>query len=86
MVPCCCATQPLSTSGLSRCAAQGCAVVLVLGHPEYYPRFGFSAEVGRRIHSEYSSLGDAWMALELAPGALGEVTGSVEYPLPFRES
>src|SRR5215204_5594172 len=30
-------------AGLRACAGQGHRIVVVLGHPEYYPRFGFSA-------------------------------------------
>ena len=67
--------------GLEVCRERGHAIVLVVGHPDYYPRFGFSAELARRLSSPFS--GDAFMALELRPGALEGVTGTVQYPEAF---
>jgi putative acetyltransferase len=56
--------------GLAVCRERGLAAVVVVGHPIYYPRFGFSAELARAVRSRYSGAGEAWMALELTPGAL----------------
>ena len=67
--------------GLEACAEHGHAIVIVLGHPEFYPRFGFSADLARPLRSPFS--GDAFMALELVPGALDGVVGEVCYPPPF---
>ncbi len=69
--------------GLALCAEEGHRAVLVVGHPKYYPRFGFLHEPASRLESPYQ--GDAFMALELAPGALLGVTGTVRYPPPFSE-
>ena len=55
--------------------------VIVLGHPAYYPRFGFSADLARRLAVPFS--GEAFMALELVPGALDGSRGSVSYPAAF---
>ena len=55
--------------------------VIVLGHSAYYPRFGFSAELARRLAAPFS--GEAFMALELVPGALDGSMGSVSYPAAF---
>jgi putative acetyltransferase len=55
--------------------------VFVLGHPDYYPRFGFSAELARPFKAPFS--GDAFMALELVPGALQDENGLVTYPPAF---
>ena len=71
----------LVRAGLELCRAKGMKVVLVLGHPGYYPRFGFSVALGRRVKSPYS--GDSWMALELEPSALNGIEGSVQYPAAF---
>jgi putative acetyltransferase len=54
---------------------------IVLGHPGYYPRFGFSAELARRLEAPFS--GEAFMALELVPGALAGKNGRVVYPPAF---
>ena len=67
--------------GLRTCAEAGHRIVVVLGHPEFYPRFGFSAMMAGRLRSPYS--GPAFMALELVPGALEGVDGEVRYPPPF---
>ena len=55
--------------------------MIVLGHPHYYPRFGFRAELARPLASPYA--GDSFMALELVDDALAGVTGDVCYPPPF---
>jgi len=57
-------------------------VVMVLGHPDFYPRFGFLAELSRPLESPFGG-GEAWMALELVPGALEGVEGRVEFSQPF---
>ena len=74
----------LVLAGLEACRAKGDKIVVVLGHPEFYPRFGFSAELARPLESPFGG-GDAWMALELAPGALEGVEGRVEFSPPFSE-
>lgn len=71
----------LIREGLQLGANQGHRIVLVLGHPGYYPRFGFSAELARPLKSPYA--GDSFMALELVPDALEGVTGEVRYAPPF---
>lgn len=55
--------------------------VVVLGHPDYYPRFGFSAELASGLDSPFG--GDSFMALELVPGALDGEDGLVVYPSAF---
>jgi putative acetyltransferase len=67
--------------GLDACAEQGHTIVIVLGHPWFYPRFGFSAALAGPLRSPFS--GDAFMAAELVPGALAGVVGEVRYPPPF---
>ena len=71
----------LVKAGLEVCRAKGKKAVLVLGHASYYPRLGFSAELGKRVKSPYA--GDSWMALELEPKALEGISGSVQFPVAF---
>jgi putative acetyltransferase len=71
--------------GLEVCKEQGHQIVVVLGHPSYYQRFGFSSKMAARLASPYSGR-ESFMALELVPGALGGVTGRVAYPLPFEQA
>lgn len=75
----------LVRAGLDQCRKEFLPAVIVVGHPDYYPRFGFSAELARNLKSPYSRSGDAWMALELAPGVLKGVSGTVHYPEAFSQ-
>jgi putative acetyltransferase len=59
----------------------GARAIVVLGHPAYYPRFGFSADLAAKLAAPFS--GPAFMALELVPGALTGASGSVVYPPAF---
>jgi putative acetyltransferase len=70
----------LIEAGNARCADLGLAAILVLGHPGYYPRFGFSAAQAESLEAPFS--GPAFMALELAPGALRD-GGRVRYAAAF---
>jgi putative acetyltransferase len=69
--------------GLEACRQLGHRIVIVLGHPKYYPRFGFSTELAKDLGCPYGEVGEAWMALELQPGALTDVRGVVRYPPAF---
>ncbi|MEY4880042.1 MAG: hypothetical protein RJB62_1511 [Pseudomonadota bacterium] len=55
--------------------------VIVVGHEDYYPRFGFSSELARKLASPFQT--DAFMALELKEGALEGEKGRVIYPPAF---
>jgi putative acetyltransferase len=68
--------------GLEVCKEQGHRIVVVLGHPHFYQRFGFSSKVPAQLESPYSGR-ESFMAVELVPGALDGVTGRVQYPPPF---
>jgi putative acetyltransferase len=72
----------LVKEGLRRCTEDGHKIVIVLGHADYYPRFGFSARLAEPLASPFGG-GPSWMALDLVPGALNGVAGRVEYPPPF---
>jgi putative acetyltransferase len=71
----------LVQEGLRAVRAWGIEAVIVLGHPTFYPRFGFSADLARRLAAPFSD--EAFMALELVPGALDGSRGSVSYPAAF---
>lgn len=59
--------------GHELCRAAGVEALIVLGHPAYYPRVGYSAEAARRVMAPFA--GPSFMALALKPGALdGPVT------------
>jgi putative acetyltransferase len=73
----------LVSRGLDLCRYQGHRIVIVVGHPGFYPRFGFSRALTRGLCSPYS--GESFMAAELAQGALRGITGAVHYPPPFAD-
>jgi len=68
--------------GLELLAAQDVEAVIVVGHTGFYPRFGFSAERMRHIASPFQGK-DAYMGLELKPGALAGKHGACRYPEAF---
>ena len=53
----------------------------MLGHRDYYPRFGFSAALAQPLEAPFS--GGSFMALELEAGALQGSEGRVVYPPAF---
>jgi len=55
----------LVRAGLEQCRQLGFVAVVVLGHPEYYPRFGFSPSSRFGIDSEYEVPEEVFMAVEL---------------------
>lgn len=69
--------------GLDEARRQGHALVVVLGHPEYYPRFGFTPAQDRGVEPPFVCPREAFLALELVPGALEGVRGVVDYAEPF---
>lgn len=71
----------LVRGGLAFCAETGIQAAVVLGHPQYYPRFGFSAAQAERLRAPFS--GEAFMALELSPGALDIEEAMVRYAAAF---
>jgi putative acetyltransferase len=71
----------LMKTSLSACRDAGHQIVIVLGHADYYSRFGFSTKLTERLASRYA--GPSFMALELTPGALDGVVGDVQYAPPF---
>lgn len=73
----------LVDAGLRECANQAYQIVIVVGHPHFYPRFGFTPAASFGLASAYSDAGNAFMALELTPGVLSGRTGVVEYPDEF---
>lgn len=73
----------LVEAGLAQCNDLGIAAIVVLGHPQYYPRFGFVPAVGHGIDSDYDAPEEAFMVLELQPGALADCSGRIHYHPAF---
>ncbi len=76
----------LVRAGLEACKAEGHELVFVLGHPEYYPRFGFRRADSYGLYFEDTGPTPAFMVLELRPGALDGISGRVRYLPQFTRS
>lgn len=75
----------LVNTGLEECKRLGYGAVVVLGHPKFYPRFGFVPSVQYRLKSEYDVPDEVFMVLELGNGALTDCSGIVKYQPEFGE-
>ena len=73
----------LIRAGLDVCREQGYRLVIVLGHPTYYPRFGFRPSRPLGIRWEHDAPEAAFMVMELRPGALAGARGVVRYQPEF---
>ena len=60
--------------------------VVLLGHPDYYPRFGYLPAEKWDLANPWNVAGDPWMAVELVEGALEGKAGAVIYPAAFNEA
>ena len=72
----------LIAAGLDICRAAGYDLAIVLGHREYYPRFGFRPAAPLGIRWEHGAEAH-FMVLELRPGALAGVSGVARYRPEF---
>jgi putative acetyltransferase len=73
----------LVRAGITCCEELGYDAIVVLGHPDYYPRFGFVPAIRYAIRSEYEAPVEAFMILELKPDILQGVAGLVRYDKAF---
>ena len=73
----------LVIAGLDVCRLRGRGVVVVLGHPEFYPRFGFAPSRPLGIACEYAVPDEVFMVAELASGVLAGHGGIVRYSPAF---
>ncbi len=73
----------LVAAGLEVCRKLEVAAVIVLGHPDFYPRFGFEPASQFGIASEYDVPDDVFMALELQNNVLNNNKGTARYHKAF---
>ena len=72
--------------GLDMLREQGCPFVVVVGHPEYYPRFGFERASRHGVASQWEGVPDeAFLVAILAPAAMAGVRGVARYRGEFDE-
>ena len=70
----------LTVAGLDACRDAGHRLCFVLGHPGFYPRFGFAPS---DLRPKWDVAHEVFMVAELAPGALGGASGDVHYHPAF---
>jgi len=76
----------LVRAGLEACRDLGHEIVVVLGHPAYYPRFGFVPAGPEGMSCEFEVPEEAFMVLELRAGALAGRGGVVKFQPEFSET
>ena len=75
----------LIKAGLEECRKVGHERVVLLGHAEYYPRFGFIPASQYGVRCEYDVPDEVFMALELRKGAYRGKVGTAKYQPEFNE-
>jgi putative acetyltransferase len=76
----------LVTRGLDILRERGCPFVVVVGHAEYYPRFGFERASTHGLASQWDGMADAaFMVLVLNARAMADVSGVATYRDEFNE-
>jgi putative acetyltransferase len=70
----------LIEAGLLKAKKTGFISVVVLGHPEYYPRFGFRKASNWMIKEPFGVPDEVMMAIELKDGGLSFGGGLIEFP------
>ena len=73
----------LVVEGLHQAREAGAGAVVVLGHPAYYPRFGFVPASRHGIRCTYEVPDEAYLVVELQPGHLDGLSGTVQYHAAF---
>lgn len=73
----------LVRAGLAACLGLDYGAVVVLGHPDYYPRFGFVPANEFGLACEYDVPTEVFMAQELKPGYLDDTSGTIHYHPAF---
>lgn len=80
-----CIGSKLVKEGLQVCETVGYEAVVVLGHPDYYPRFSFEPSINHGIKSEYDVPPEAFMVKELTKGTLKGISGTIKYHQAFND-
>ena len=73
----------LMSAGLARCRELGHTRVVALGESAYYGRFGFVPASRFGLKCAFAAPEEAFMAIELEPGAFAQVSGDVRYGQEF---
>ncbi|CAM4479164.1 GNAT family N-acetyltransferase [Paenibacillus tarimensis] len=74
----------LIEEGIRRCRALGYGIILLIGHPTYYPKLGF--QPARKFGLELKQFvvpDEVFMVYEVEDGELNEIKGELKYPEAF---
>jgi putative acetyltransferase len=74
----------LIRAGIEECQRQGIDAVFVVGHPEYYPRFGFKPASSVGCVCEFDVPDEAFMVAELVAGVLDREKATVYFHPAFK--
>ena len=77
-------SQPVRTD-IEECRPLGYEIIVVLGHPDYYPHFGFVPTMPKGISYEFKVPEEAWITLDLREGALAGRWNKVKFRSEFSE-
>jgi len=75
----------LIKKGIEKAKELGFDSIIVLGHEEYYPKFGFARASNWSIKCPFEVPDEAFMAIELTEKAFEDKAGTVRYPDEFME-
>jgi putative acetyltransferase len=64
----------------------GCPFIIVLGHPEYYPRFGFKPASAYGVKCQWDVPDNVFMVLALDPAKTRQIAGLATYRPEFSEA
>jgi putative acetyltransferase len=69
--------------GITRLKQSGCPFIVVLGHADYYPRFGFRPAIGYGLKCEWGVPDNVFMALALDESKIRDPSGLAKYRAEF---
>lgn len=75
----------LIKEGLKKCKELRHKVVVLIGHADYYPRFGFVKASSKGLRLPFDAPDEAFMVYEIIPNSLTSISGTIEYPPEFAE-
>lgn len=74
----------LVREGIERIRLLGHDIIFLVGHPEYYPRFGFTQARLKGFRCEFDVPDETWMLLETANNNYGKMERTVYFRPEFR--
>ena len=75
--------KELMETSINRLASVGTDAVFVLGVPAFYPKYGFAPTDKQTPYPDLLTVPEAWMALDLSPGTVDQLSGPTTAIPPF---